>query len=72
MDKLSKFGVFGTLDSLAGGDMTKYKAILLKANAEVMAKLMLEKEKKDYNKRLNKVLKKKAKEQARKNKPKRK
>lgn len=34
-----------------------------------MAKLMLEKDKREYGKRLNKVLKKKAKEEARKNKP---
>ena len=59
VDRFKKFGSFATMDRLAEGDVLKYSDILNVSYSTVFAKLLLDKNKAEYEKKLRSVMSKK-------------
>lgn len=56
VERLNSFGHLNSIDSLSGGDVTKYEAVLLLPYITIKQKLMLNIEQSNYKKRLHKIL----------------
>ena len=56
IDRFKRFGSFNMIDGLAGGDPTKYEAVLMIDCRTVLVKLLFNREQKDYSKRYQKVI----------------
>ena len=56
--KLDKYGSFGTIDMLAGGDPLKYESISQLSWSIAFLKLKLEKDRSDYEKNLSEIMRK--------------
>ena len=57
VDKLKPFGIFGTIDGLAQGNILKHDEVLLYPYRDVFIKLLYEYEKGEYQKRYAEILK---------------
>lgn len=55
VEKFNAYGAFGTLDFLADGDVLKYDDILKQSANVVYTKLMLSKDKREYQENLDKI-----------------
>lgn len=56
MAQLDKFGIFKTIDALAGGDVLKYEAVLALDVNTIFTKLAYNQEVDAFQDRLNEVL----------------
>lgn len=54
-DKLAKFGIYNTLDTLSGGDITKYEQILDLSYSDVFTKMYMERVKADLEIEMNQL-----------------
>ena len=54
-ERMKRFGVYNTLDSLAGGDILKWDAVLDLEYADVFTKLYMEKTKADIESEMNQL-----------------
>lgn len=61
VSELEKYGWLGAIDTLAGGDFTKWNAVMTTSFERVIAKLALNRDRDLYSERLQKVLAEKAK-----------
>lgn len=55
VDRFARFGVLNRIDSLAGGDITKYDEVMMQPYSVVFAKLQMNLEQSQYSKRLRRV-----------------
>lgn len=54
-ERMAKFGIFNTLDNLAGGDILKYDKIMDITYADVFTKLLMDKTRNDLNIEMSKI-----------------
>lgn len=57
--EFSKFGAFNSIDTLAGGDITKWGKVVMLPMSDVMLKLMMNQQQYRYQKKYNEIMSKK-------------